>query len=94
MRRTTAGRPRPLKARAALAALAIAAAAAAPGLAFVDAIHPTKTTVSADPNDNGPVIPDPSGSSVGYTPPAPQYVDNFDYTSITGDGGAGGGGGG
>ncbi len=91
MSRTTAGRSRTLNARAALAALAIAATAAVPGVAFTEAaIHSPKTTVSAEPNDNAPAIPDPSGSSVGYTPSSPQY-DDFDYTSF-GSGGGGGGG--
>jgi hypothetical protein len=49
---TTASRLRPLSWRAALAALAIAATAALPAVAFAEAIHPTKTTVSADPDDN------------------------------------------
>jgi hypothetical protein len=37
--------------RSVLAALAIAAMAAAPAVAFTEAIHSTKVTVSADPND-------------------------------------------
>jgi hypothetical protein len=93
MSRRSAGCPRSLGARAALAALAIAAVAAAPGVAFAEAaIHPAKTTVSADPSDNPPVPPDPRLG--GYSAIGTQNVDNFDYTSITGDGGAGGGGGG
>lgn len=51
MSRTTARRRRPNDVRAVLAALAIAAAAAAPVPAFVEAAHPAKTTISADPND-------------------------------------------
>jgi hypothetical protein len=49
---TTASRLKPLNWRATLAALAIAAAAAVPAVAFAEAIHPTKTTMSADPDDN------------------------------------------
>jgi hypothetical protein len=52
MSRTTASHSRRLGVRAALAALTVAAAAAAPVVAFAEATHPAKTTVSADPNDN------------------------------------------
>jgi hypothetical protein len=52
MGRTTARRPKPFDVRFALAALAIPAMAAAPAVAFTEAAHSAKTTVSADPNDN------------------------------------------
>lgn len=58
MSKTTTGCLRRLDARLALAALAVAAIAAAPVVAFTDAVHPTKTTVSADPNDDWYYIPD------------------------------------
>jgi hypothetical protein len=35
-----------------LAALAISAMGAAPAVAFAEATHPAKTTISAEPNDN------------------------------------------
>jgi hypothetical protein len=70
--RTTTASCRRFDVRAALAAVALAAMAAAPLVAFAEATHSAKTTVSADPSGD--------------------YVDNFDYTSITGDAGGGGGG--
>jgi len=94
MSRTTAGRPRP-HIRAALAALAIAATAAAPVVAFAEATHPAKITVSAEPNNNDDLDPTLSGGGSPYSPQYNYtYYDGFDYTSLTGDGGAGGGGGG
>jgi hypothetical protein len=91
MSRTTGGRQRLLDVRAALAALAIAATAAAPVVAFAEATHPAKSTVSAEPNNDEPTIPDPSGGSAGYSPYSPpQYYDDFDYASLGGGGGGGG----
>ena len=96
MSRTTGGRPRLLDLRAALAALAIAATAAAPVVAFAEATHPAKIAVSAEPNNDDPAIPDPSGGSGGYSPYSPQYdytyFDDFDYASLGAGGGGGGGG--
>jgi hypothetical protein len=59
---TTASRLRPLSWRAALAALAIAATAALPAVVFAETIHPTKTMVSADPDEvDWYYIPDGGG---------------------------------
>jgi hypothetical protein len=51
MGRTTAHRLRSLDVRTVLAAVAIAAMAAAPAVVFAESIHPTKTMVSADPDE-------------------------------------------
>ena len=65
MSRTTARRPRCLDVRGALVALAIAAIAAAPVVAFTETIHPTKISVSADPNDDWYYVPDGGGGGGG-----------------------------
>ena len=64
---TTTARCRALNVRAALVAPAIAAAAAAPMVAFAEAIHPAKTTVSADPGDDIDYyyVPDGMGGGAG-----------------------------
>ena len=86
MRTNSAAHIRPLDVRIALAALAIVAAAAGPAVAFAEATHPAKTTVSADPND--PPIPNPP-SPVAPAPAAPQV--EYNWQDYMGSGGGGGG---
>jgi len=66
MSTTTARHPRPLGLRAVLAASVIAMTAAAPVVAFAEATHPPKTTVSADPSDvDWYYVPDGGGGGAG-----------------------------